>query len=84
MPLTKKNPARLKALAFFSLLAIATGASAETLDFRQAVQRALAQNPDIIIAGAQIGQAHEFGSFGIGMRGGSATGLHFRRLPRNQ
>jgi outer membrane protein len=57
MPLTKKNPARLKALAFFSLLAIATGAPAETLDFRQAVQRALAQNPDILVAGAQIGQA---------------------------
>lgn len=57
MRLTKKNPARLKALTFFSLLAIATGASAETLDFGQAVQRALAQNPDIIVAGAQIGQA---------------------------
>ncbi len=57
MRLTKKKPARLETLAFLSLLAMTTGASAETLDFAQAVQRALAQNPDIIVAGAQIGQA---------------------------
>lgn len=51
------TPARLKALTLLSLLAIAPGALAETLNFDQAVQRALAQNPDIAIAGAQISQA---------------------------
>ncbi len=35
----------------------AGAAAADTLDFAQAVQRALSQNPDILIAGAQIGQA---------------------------
>jgi outer membrane protein TolC len=54
---TKMNRVRLKTLTILSLLAIASGASAETLDFAQAVQRALAQNPDIIVAGAQVGQA---------------------------
>ncbi|OGU19740.1 MAG: transporter [Hydrogenophilales bacterium RIFOXYD1_FULL_62_11] len=39
------------------LLTLATAARAETLDFAQAVQRALAQNPDIIVAGTQISQA---------------------------
>ena len=54
---TKMNRVRLKTLTILSLLAMATGASAETLDFAQAVQRALAHNPDILVAGAQVGQA---------------------------
>lgn len=57
MRLSKKKTVRLKTLPLLALLAIASGASAETLDFGQAVQRALAQNPDIIVAGTQIGQA---------------------------
>ncbi len=51
------KPARLKTLTLLSLLAIAPGAPAEMLSFDQAVQRALTQNPDIAVAGAQIGQA---------------------------
>jgi len=54
---TKMNRVLLKTLTILSLLATVTGASAETLDFGQAVQRALAQNPDILVAGAQISQA---------------------------
>ncbi|MGE5318652.1 MAG: TolC family protein [Hyphomicrobiaceae bacterium] len=54
---TKINPVRLKTLTILSLFTIAAGARAETLDFSQAVQRALAQNPDILVAAAQIGQA---------------------------
>ncbi|MHB0973358.1 MAG: TolC family protein [Thiobacillus sp.] len=57
MQLTNTTPTRLKLLDVLCLMAFATAAQAETLDFAQAVQRALAQNPDIIIAGAQIGQA---------------------------
>lgn len=48
---------RLRTLDFLCLLAFATAAQAETLDFNQSVQRALVQNPDIIVAGTQIGQA---------------------------
>lgn len=54
---TKTKPVRLKTLTFLSLLITHAGAAAETLDFGQAVQRALAQNPDIIVAGTQVGQA---------------------------
>lgn len=57
MRLKKTNPMRLKALAFVSLLPMAGAAAADTLDFTQAVQRALSQNPDILIAATQIGQA---------------------------
>lgn len=57
MRLTKKKLLGLRTLDFLCLLAFATAAQAETLDFSQAVQRALAQNPDIIVAGTQIGQA---------------------------
>jgi outer membrane protein TolC len=57
MRLKKINPVLLKTLAFLVLLPVADAASADTLDFAQAVQRALAQNPDIIVAGTQIGQA---------------------------
>ena len=57
MRLTKRNPIRLRTLDLLCLLTLATTAQAETLDFGQAVQRALAQNPDIIVAGTQIGQA---------------------------
>jgi outer membrane protein TolC len=57
MRLTKRKPVRLKTLGFLCLLAITPAVQAETLDFNQAVQRALSQNPDIIIAGTQIGQA---------------------------
>lgn len=57
MRLKKTNPVWLKALAFLSLSAMAGAAVADTLDFAQAVQRALSQNPDILVAGAQIGQA---------------------------
>jgi len=53
----KINPVLPGTLTLLSLLAVATGAAAETLDFGQAVQRALAQNPDVLVAGAQIGQA---------------------------
>lgn len=53
---TKKS-VHLRTPALLCLLALATTTRAETLDFSQAVQRALAQNPDIIVAGAQIGQA---------------------------
>jgi outer membrane protein len=52
-----KEPILLKTLVFLTLSAITTVARSETLDFEQAVQRALAQNPDIIAAGAQVGQA---------------------------
>ncbi|HUX31196.1 MAG TPA: TolC family protein [Thiobacillus sp.] len=54
---TKKKSVHPRTLAFLCLLALATATRAETLDFDQAVQRALAQNPDIIVAGTQIGQA---------------------------
>jgi outer membrane protein TolC len=47
----------LKTLGFLCLLVITPAVQSETLDFNQAVQRALSQNPDIIIAGTQIGQA---------------------------
>jgi len=57
MRLTKRKPIRLRTLDLLCLLTLATTAQAETLDFGQAVQRALAQNPDIIVAGTQIGQA---------------------------
>ncbi|MFN3750556.1 MAG: TolC family protein [Thiobacillus sp.] len=54
---TTTKPARLKTLALLSLLVCTPGALAETLGFDLAVQRALTQNPDILIAGTQIGQA---------------------------
>lgn len=57
MRLKKTNPAHLKALALLALLSMADLATADTLNFAQAVRRALSQNPDIIVAGAQIGQA---------------------------
>ncbi len=57
MQLTNTPPTRLGLPGILCLMAFATAAQAETLDFAQAVQRALAQNPDIIIAGAQIRQA---------------------------
>jgi outer membrane protein len=57
MRLAKKEPILLKTLVFLALSAVSTVARSETLDFEQAVQRALAQNPDIIAAGAQVGQA---------------------------
>jgi outer membrane protein TolC len=57
MRLSKKKSFRLKTLGFLCLLALAPAVRSETLDFDQAVQRALSQNPDIIAAGAQIGQA---------------------------
>lgn len=57
MRYTTTKPARLKTLALLSLLACAPGALAETLGFDLAVQRALTQNPDILIAGTQINQA---------------------------
>jgi len=57
MQLTNKTRAPLRLLDVLCLMAFATAAQAETLDFAQAVQRALAQNPDIIVAGTQIAQA---------------------------
>jgi outer membrane protein len=57
MRLKEKKPIQLSKLACLSLWAISVPTLAETLDFNQAVQRALEQNPDIIVAGAQIGQA---------------------------
>lgn len=57
MRLTKRPFAGPGMLACMGLLALATMARAETLEFDQAVERALAQNPDIIVAGTQIGQA---------------------------
>jgi outer membrane protein TolC len=57
MRLTKRTPVRLRTLDFLCLLAFATAAQAETLDFSQSVQRALERNPEIIVAGTQIGQA---------------------------
>lgn len=57
MRLKKTNPAHLKTLVLLALLPMAGAATADTLDFTQAVQRALSQNPDILIAGTQIGQA---------------------------
>ena len=54
---TTSKPARLKTLALLSCLLFSPTAFAETLDFRQAVERALTQNPDILAAGAQIDQA---------------------------
>ena len=53
----KRKLIRLRTLNFLCLLAFATAAQAETLDFNQSVQRALVQNPDIIVAGTQLGQA---------------------------
>ncbi len=53
----KRKLIRLRTLDFLCLLAFATAAQAETLDFNQSVQRALVQNPDIIVAGTQLGQA---------------------------
>ncbi|MHB1093425.1 TolC family protein [Thiobacillus sp.] len=57
MRLKKTNPVHLKILPLLALLSMADLATADTLNFAQAVQRALSQNPDIIVAGAQIGQA---------------------------
>jgi len=57
MRLKKIKPAHLKTLVLLILLPTAGAATADTLDFTQAVQRALSQNPDILIAGTQIGQA---------------------------
>lgn len=57
MRLTKTRSRGPGTLAWVCLLAFATIARAETLAFDQAVQRALAQNPDILVAGTQIGQA---------------------------
>lgn len=57
MRLSKSKLSRPSALDFLCLLAFAATAQAETLNFGQAVQRALTQNPDIVVAGAQIGQA---------------------------
>ncbi len=57
MRLSKRMLSRPKALDFLCLLAFAATAQAETLNFEQAVQRALTRNPDIVVAGAQIGQA---------------------------
>lgn len=57
MRLTKTNPGRVKALALLCLSVFSAGAAAETLDFAQAVQRALDRNPDILVAGAQVAQA---------------------------
>lgn len=54
---TTSKPARLKTLALLSCLLLSPHVLAETLDFGQAVQRALTQNPDILAAGAQIDQA---------------------------
>ncbi|WP_324779393.1 TolC family protein [Thiobacillus sedimenti] len=47
----------MKALALLCLSVFSAGAAAETLDFAQAVQRALDRNPDILVAGAQVAQA---------------------------
>jgi outer membrane protein TolC len=57
MRLKKRKSVRPRAFDFLFLLTLATAARAETLDFAQAVQRALTQNPDIIVAGTQISQA---------------------------
>ncbi|MDO9010116.1 MAG: TolC family protein [Thiobacillus sp.] len=57
MRLKKRKSVRPRTFDFLFLLTLATAARAETLDFAQAVQRALAQNPDIIVAGTQISQA---------------------------
>lgn len=54
---TNKTPARLRLLIGLGLMVFAAAARAETLDFAGAVQRALAQNPDIVVAGTQVGQA---------------------------
>ncbi|MDP3126447.1 MAG: TolC family protein [Thiobacillus sp.] len=57
MRLKKRKSVRPRAFDFLFLLTLATAAQAETLDFAQAVQRALTQNPDIVVAGTQIRQA---------------------------
>ncbi|MDA8129444.1 MAG: TolC family protein [Betaproteobacteria bacterium] len=54
---TNKTPARLRLLIGLGLMVFAAAARPETLDFAEAVQRALSQNPDIVVAGTQIGQA---------------------------
>lgn len=48
---------RVNALGWALAAALSQPIQAETLDFKQAVDRALAQNPDILAATAQIGQA---------------------------
>lgn len=47
----------MNALGWALAAALNQSVLAETLDFKQAVDRALAQNPDILAATAQIGQA---------------------------
>lgn len=54
---TNKTPARLRLLIGLGLMVFAAAARPETLDFAAAVQRALSQNPDIVVAGTQVGQA---------------------------
>lgn len=48
---------RMNALGWALAATLSQSIHAETLDFKQAVDRALAQNPDILAATAQIGQA---------------------------
>ncbi|MGA7179076.1 MAG: TolC family protein [Thiobacillaceae bacterium] len=56
MHVFRTYPIRVSAMVL-ALSALALQAKAETLDFKQAVARALAQNPDILAATAKIGQA---------------------------
>lgn len=51
------RPYPASALIFALAIAFGPNSQAETLDFRQAVERALAQNPDILAATARINQA---------------------------
>jgi outer membrane protein TolC len=48
---------RVKALGWTLAAALSQSIQAETLDFKQAVNRALVQNPDILAASAQVTQA---------------------------
>src|ERR1700690_1446041 len=48
---------RVNALGWALAAILSQPVEAETLDFKQAVDRALMQNPDILAAGAQVSQA---------------------------
>lgn len=57
MQANQRRILRVNALAWALAAALSQPIHAETLDFEQAVDRALLQNPDILVAGAQIRQA---------------------------
>ena len=57
MQANQRRILRVNALGWALAAALSQPIHAETLDFEQAVDRALLQNPDILVAGAQIRQA---------------------------